>query len=185
MKPDQLVAVAQIAGAFGVRGEVRVRSFTEDPEACFSYGPLMDAAGNAVLTPLSVRPLKDVFGVTAKERRTREDWEALKGTMLHVPRAAMPAPQDEDEIYVVDLIGCTAFHLDGRRLGDVKDVQNFGAGDLLEIQPPDGPSFLLPFTRAIAPQIDLGARRVWIDAGDDFLPEPLQRQASDGGTKLK
>ncbi len=180
-KPEDLIVVAQIAGAFGVKGEVRVRSFTEDPEACFSYGPLLDEAGEVVLTPVRHRPLKDVFGVVAKQALEREAWEALKGTNLHVPRAALPAPED-DEFYVVDLLGCEVVHADGRRLGVVRNVPDFGAGSLLEITPEQGPSFYLPFGGEDAPEVDLAARRIIVGVADELLPDALQRQPSDGGT---
>lgn len=178
--PSRLIVVGQIAGAFGVRGEAKVRSYTEDPDACFDYGPLLDADGKVLLTPVSVRPLKDVYGVVTEETRTREEWEDLKGTFLHVPRGAMPEPDDEDEVYVVDLIGCTIVHADGRQLGVVRDVRDFGAGDLLEVQPPEGPVYFLPFTRDAVPDVNLSARILTAAAGDDLLPESLHRQSAEG-----
>jgi 16S rRNA processing protein RimM len=181
----KLVAVAQIAGAFGVKGEAKVRSFTEDPEACFTYGPLMDADGAVLLTPTRHRPLGDLFGVTAKEARQREEWEALKGTLLHVPREALPAPET-GELYVSDLIGMDVVHADGRRLGTVTGAHNFGAGDLIEIKPETGGTFLLPFTEEDFPEIDTDARRLVANPVEGLLPEglqrPDQRQESDDGT---
>ena len=179
--PDELVVVGQIAGAFGVKGEVRVRSFTEDPESCLAYGPLLNEAGEVILTPVSHRPLKDVFGVTAKEPLEREGWEALKGTNLHVRRSALPAP-DEDEFYIIDMIGCDVVHTDGRALGTLKNVPDFGAGSLLEVKPVSGPSFYLPFDADNTPGVDLSARRITVAVEDELLPDALQRQASDGGT---
>lgn len=178
---EDLIVVAQIAGAFGVKGEVRVRSFTEDPEACFEYGPLMDEAGKVILTPRRHRPLKDVFGVVAEEQLQREEWEALKGTDLYVPRDVLPAP-DEDEFYIVDLIGCSVVHEDGRELGVVRNVPDFGAGSLLEITPSTGAGFYLPFDAESAPGVDLDARRITVAPDEALLPEALQRQPSDGGT---
>ncbi len=179
--PDELVVVAQIAGAFGVKGEVRVRPFTDDPEACLSYGPLMNDKGEVVLTPVRYRPLKDLFGVTAKEALQREEWEALKGTNLHVRRASLPEPED-NEYYVIDLIGCEVVHADGRQLGLVRNVPDFGAGSLLEITPATGPSFYLPFDAENAPGVDLKARRITVAPDEELLPEALQRQSSDGRT---
>src|SRR5689334_13450239 len=184
MTPTQrsrLIVVGQIAGAFGVKGEARVKSFTDDPEACFSYGPLMDKDGAVVLTPVKHRPLNDGFGVTAKENRQREEWEALKGTLLHVPREAMPEA-NEDELYVADLIGLEVVHADGRKLGRVTAAQNFGAGDLIEIVPPKGPSFLLPFTDENFTEVDVAGGRLVASPDEGLLPDALQRQASDGGT---
>jgi 16S rRNA processing protein RimM len=177
-RPLNLIAVAQIAGAFGVKGEAKIRSFTEDPEACFSYGPLLDADGAVILTPLRHRPLGDVFGVIAKEQRQREEWEAMRGTLLHAARDAMPAA-DENEIYVADLIGMAVVHADGRVLGKVKASHNFGAGDLIDIEPPTGPSFLLPFTEEVFPEIDVDARRLVAAPDEEFLPETLQLPKPD------
>jgi 16S rRNA processing protein RimM len=177
----RLIVVGQIAGAFGVKGEARVRSFTDDPEACFTYGPLVDAQGAVVLTPVRHRPLNEGFAVLAKEQRQREEWEALKGALLHVPREAMP-DADDNEVYVADLIGAEIRHVDGRALGIVKAVPNFGAGDLIEVQPANGASFLLPFTEDNFPGIDMDARVLRADPDEALLPESLQRQASDGRT---
>lgn len=170
MSKDKLIVVGQIAGAFGVKGEVRVRSFTDDPEAIFEYGPLLDAAGNVVLTPVRHRSLNDLFSVTAKERNQREAWEAMRGTLLHTSRAALPEA-DEGEVYVADLIGARVVHVDGRELGVVKTVQNFGAGELLEITPPTGATYLLPFTEENFPGIDMDARMLTAEPDDALLPE--------------
>ncbi len=178
-----LIVVAQITGAFGVKGEARVRSFTDDPAACFSYGPLLDADGKVVLTPLKHRPLNEGFGVTAKEQRQREEWEAMRGTLLHAARETMPEADAEDgEVYVADLIGMAVIHVDGRALGQVKAAHDFGAGDLIEVEPATGPSFLLPFTEDVFPEIDMEARKLRADPDEGYLPDSLQRQDSDGRT---
>lgn len=172
--PPKLVAVAQIAGAFGVKGEAKVRSFTDDPEACFSYGPLLDAEGHVLLTPVRHRPLGDLFGVMAREMRQREEWEAMKGTLLHAMRDALPAAE-EGELYISDLIGMEVVHVDGRKLGKVAGAHNFGAGDLIEIKPDTGDTFLVPFTETDFPEIDTKARRLTADPAEEFLPESLQK----------
>jgi 16S rRNA processing protein RimM len=172
----RLLVVAQLVGAFGVKGEAKVRSFTEDPEACFSYGPLLDAEGTAILTPKKVRSLGDAFGVITEEKRQREEWEALKGMMLYASREALPETA-EDEIYVADLVGMDVVHTDGRALGKVKAAHNFGAGDLIEVAPPAGASFLLPFTEDVFPTIDAAARRLVAAPDEELLPERLQRQS--------
>lgn len=177
MTDKRLIVVGKLAGAFGVKGEARVLSFTTEPEDCFSYGPLLDADGAVVLTPESARSLNDGFGVTTKERHQREHWEALRGTLLHVARDAMPAIE-ENEFYVADLIGMDVVHTDGRALGKVKAVQNFGAGELIEIAPPAGQAFLLPFTQDNFPEIDIAGRRLRAAPDEEFLPEDLQRPAS-------
>ena len=178
-QPDSkhLIVVGRIAGAFGVKGEARVLSFTDDPEAAFDFGPLVDAQGAVVLTPVRVRPLNEGFGVLTKEPRQREEWEAMKGTLLHVPRDAMPALEDADEVYVADLVGCRVVHADGRALGEVKGVHNFGAGDLLEVQPETGAAFMLPFTRADIPLIDMTGRILTADPDEALLPEAMQKPA--------
>ena len=177
----KFIVVGQIAGAFGVKGEARVRSFTDDPEACFSYGPLLDAKGEVLMTPVKARPLNEGFGVATREKRQREEWEALKGELLHVPREAMPAAE-EGEVYVADLIGLSVVHHDGRVLGKVKSVQNFGAGELIEIQPASGQAFLLPFTKDVFPEIDPALGALKASPEEELLPDSLQRHASDGGT---
>jgi 16S rRNA processing protein RimM len=168
----KLIAVAQITGAFGVKGEARVRSFTEDPEACFGYGPLLDERGEVVLTPVKHRALNEGFGVTTREQRQREDWEAMRGTLLHAAREAMPETDEEEgEVYVADLIGMSVVHVDGRVLGQVKAAHDFGAGDLIEVQPAVGASFLLPFTEEVFPEIDMEARVLRADPDESYLPD--------------
>lgn len=152
---DRVILVGRVAGAFGVRGEVRVISHTADPAAILSYGPLRAKDGAVALTPLSGRV--DAKGVVlrAPEIATREAAEALKGLDLHVPRAALP-PAEEDEYYLADLIGLQARSPAGEILGRVKSVNDFGAGDLLEIEPAaGGPTWWTPFTRESVPEVDL------------------------------
>jgi 16S rRNA processing protein RimM len=179
MSAEDRVIVAQIAGAFGVRGEVKIRPFTEDPEACLGYGPLRGPQGTVLLTPRDWRPQGDVWVVKATETRTREDWEALKGTDLWVPRTALPPPDDEDEVYVRDLIGCEVVWPDGQVLGRVTKVQDFGAGDVVEVSLAGQTRRVwLPLTRACFPRLDISARRVVADPHPDYLavgakpPEP-------------
>lgn len=169
---DSLVLVAAIAGAFGVRGEVKLRVFTQAPDGAVSYGPLYDKAGRLVLTPKSWRPIKDGLAVTAPEIKDREAAEALRNTALHVPRALLP-PTDEDEFYHVDLIGCAVEALDGAPLGKVIAVPNFGAGDLLEVRGPTGATAFYPFTKSAAPIVDIAARRIVVD------PPPLADDAPE------
>lgn len=159
MPERELVLVGAIAGAFGVRGEVRVRSFTAAPEGVMSYGPLYDAQGKVVLTPRRWRPIKDGLAVTAPEIATREAAEALRNTPLHIPRSVLP-PADEDEFYHVDLIGCRVEALDGAPLGEVVAVHDFGAGDVLELRDGAGRRRYLDFTRAEVPVVDIAGRRL-------------------------
>ena len=167
-----LVRVGVIEGAFGVKGEARVRSFTDPPENLFAYAPLRDANGAVVLSPAKWRKLGDAFAVTAPEIASREDAIAKRGAELYAPRAAFAAPA-EGEIYVVDLIGCRVEDVNGAALGAVIAVHDFGAGDILEIKPPQGASFFLEFTKANVPTIDLAGRRLIAD------PPPADESSGD------
>ena len=161
-KSEALVVVARLKGAFGVDGEVRLTPFTETPEGCVAYGPLLDERGEVVLSVSSHRPVKDGLAVRAPEVATREEAEALKGVMLHVPRAALPEP-DEDEFYYEDLLGLEVKTTDGRRVGRVVAVHEFGAGEMLEIRPKEGKSFYHPFTKEAVPKVDVKAGRVVVE----------------------
>jgi 16S rRNA processing protein RimM len=156
--PKDLVLVGAIAGAFGVRGEVRVRSFTAAPEGVVSYGPLYDADGRLVMTPKRWREINDGLAVSAPEIKDRDAAEALKSTALHVPRSVLP-PVEEDEFYHIDLIGCRVETLAGEALGEIIAVQDFGAGDLLEVRA-GGKTLYFSFTKEVVPHVDIAARRV-------------------------
>jgi 16S rRNA processing protein RimM len=149
---ERLILVGRVAGAFGVKGEVRITAYTDDPAALVRYRELVREDGTPGLSLTAGRPHKGALVGRAKEIATREDAEALRGLQLYVPRSALPAP-DEDEFYLADLIGLRAVSPDGAELGHVKSVQNFGAGDLLEIAPPSGPTWWLPFTRDAVPEV--------------------------------
>jgi len=161
MSELDLICVAAIAGAFGVKGEVKLKSFTDVAENCVSYGPLLSDSGKIILSPSSHRLVKDAVAIKCPEVTTREQAEALKSTKLYVPRENFPAP-DEDEFYASDLVGLEVKTTDGKRMGKIIGVQNFGAGDLLEIKPKDSASFFHPFTLAAVPKVDIGAGRVVI-----------------------
>ncbi len=169
LPPDHLILVGAVTGAFGVRGEVKVKSFTAAQEDVCNYGPLCDERGAVVLTPKTFRPLKDAVAVIAKEVTTREQAEAMRGTALYVPRAALPAPE-EDEFYAADLVGCAVESVSGAPLGEVQAVTDYGAGDMLEIAL-NGAVWRLPFTQENTPQIDLKARRIIADPPEGLLPE--------------
>ncbi len=159
-KPD-LVVIGAIAGAHGVRGDAKVKPFG-DPASLTAYGPFLDADGEVLLTPAGSKPGPNGLSIVwFKERRSREEMQALKGTLLHAPRAAFPAP-DADEFYHADLIGLEVRDLEGRALGRVKAVQDFGAGDLLEVTGEEGALFI-PFTKAAVPHVDLKAGLITAD----------------------
>jgi 16S rRNA processing protein RimM len=171
MPRADLVLLGEIVGAFGVKGEVRVKAFTAAPDGVCAYGPLLDAAGKVALTPQSWRPVKHGLAVIAREIRTREEAEALRGVRLFVPRARLPPPAP-DEFYQVDLIGCRVQDEAGKPLGEVVAVHDFGAGEMLELARPHAPPLYLPFTKDAAPLVDISARRITAR-----LPEPDKEQS--------
>ena len=154
-----LIRVGRVAGAFGVRGEVKVTAYTEEPKTLIAFRDLLREDGSPGLTLLSGRAHKDAVIGKAKDINTKEEADAMRGLVLYVPRDRLPEP-DEDEFYLTDLIGLAAITPDGEPLGKVKTVRDFGAGDVLEIQPPAGPSWWVAFTRETAPQIRLVAGEI-------------------------
>ncbi|MFJ5368632.1 ribosome maturation factor RimM [Bosea sp. CER48] len=153
------VLLGIVGAPHGVRGEVRIKTFTGDPLGIAGYGPLSDGKGRS-FEITEIRPAKEVVVARLKGVTTREAAEALNGTELFVDRDKLSANEDEDEFLQADLIGCSVVTADGVVLGTVTTVENYGAGDLLDIETPDGRSVLMPFTKAFAPRIDIGARRI-------------------------
>ena len=165
------VCVARIGAAHGVRGAVRLWTFTEDPLAVRDYGPLMTKDGSRQFEVTHVREAKDHLVATLKGVATRDDAERLNGIELYVPRDRLPETND-GEYYHADLIGLAAVTTAEQPLGKVIAIHNFGAGDIIEIAPPQGATMLLPFTNAVVPSVDLAGGRVVIDLpqeidGDD------------------
>lgn len=154
------VLIAVFGAPHGVRGELRLKSFTADPADFDAYGPLKDARGRA-FEIAAKRPVKgDLFVVRVKGVDDRTAAEALTNVELFAPRAALP-PAEEGEFYHVDLIGLVAVDEAGAEIGKVVDVLNFGAGDILEIAPAGGgETALVPFRDEFVPTVDLEARRV-------------------------
>ena len=157
---DNLILVARVAGAFGVKGEVRLTAFTADPMTLLDYRDLRRENGTPGLTLTTARPTKGGIVGRVEEVQTREQAEALRGLRLYIPRERLPAPDDEDEYYLVDLIGLSVVTPEGEALGVVRSVHDFGAGDLLEIQPPTGASWWLPFTREAVPEVRIAERTI-------------------------
>lgn len=160
----RLVLLGVFGAAQGVRGEVRVKSYTEDPKGIGAYGALTDKAGARAFVFESLRPLKDDMLVArVKGVSTRERAEALTGVEIFARRNQLPPP-DVDEFYYDDLIGLAAVTRAGSALGRVVALSNFGAGDILEIAPEaGGETLLLPFTRAVAVEIDFAGGRIVIE----------------------
>jgi 16S rRNA processing protein RimM len=156
------VLVGRFGAAQGVRGEIRIKSYTADPSSVGAYGPLSDESGARTFVIERMRPLKDDMLVAkVKGVDTRDAAQALTGEALFVAREKLPPP-DEDEFYIADLIGLAAVTPDGEKIGVVKNVVNYGAGDILEIAPLAGDAFFAPFTKEIAPSIDFANGRIVI-----------------------
>jgi len=156
---SNLILVGRVAGAFGVKGDVRITSYTAEPQALLAYRHLKREDGSPGLTLTGGRPAKGGLVARAEEVATREQAEALRGLRLYIPREVLPEPE-EDEFYVTDLIGLAVETAEGEALGKVKDVRDFGAGDILEVQPPAGASWYLPFTREAVPDVRLAEGKV-------------------------
>src|SRR6186997_1189661 len=168
------ICVARIGAAHGVRGAVKLWTFTEDPLAVKHYGPLTTKDGARQFEVTQVREAKDHLVATIKGVDTREDAERLNGIELYIAREKLPDTGD-DEYYHADLIGLAAVTTSEEPLGRVAAIHNFGAGDIIEIAPPHGPTLLLPFTNAVVPTVDLANGRVVIELpqeieGDDDTP---------------
>ena len=155
------ICVARIGAAHGVRGAVKLWTFTEDPLAVKDYGPLTTRDGARQFEVMHVRAAKDHLVATFKGVASREDAERLNGIELYVAREKLPET-DDDEYYHADLIGLAAVNAANEPLGRVVAIHNFGAGDIIEIAPPHGPTMLLPFTNAVVPTVDLKGGRVVI-----------------------
>ena len=171
------ICIARIGAAHGVRGAVKLWTFTEDPLAVLQYGALATKDGARSFEVANAREAKGHLVATLKGIATREDAERLNGIELYVAREKLPAT-DDDEYYHADLIGLTAVNAANEPLGRVIAIHNFGAGDIIEIAPPHGATMLLPFTNAVVPSVDLAAGRVVIE-----LPAEIEGDTpEDSGT---
>lgn len=160
---EDRVCVGAIAGAFGVSGEVRLKSFCADPLALGDYGALSDETGARRFTVQIDRAVDKGLIGRLSGVRSKEDADALKGTRLYAERAALPQLPD-DEYYYSDLIGLAVVDPGGGTLGTVKAVLNHGATDILEVKlPGSSETVLLPFTQEAVPTVDLGAQRIVAD----------------------
>jgi 16S rRNA processing protein RimM len=163
------ICVARIGAAHGVRGAVKLWTFTEDPLAVQGYGPLMTKDGARQFEIATAREAKDHLVATFKGIATRNDAEKLNGIELYIAREKLPAT-DDDEYYHADLIGLAAVNAANEPLGRVIGIHNFGAGDIIEIAPAKGgPTMLLPFTNAVVPTVDVAGGRVVIE-----LPQEIE-----------
>jgi 16S rRNA processing protein RimM len=164
------ICIARIGAAHGVRGAVKLWTFTEDPFAVKRYGPLSTKDGARQFEVTDAREAKGHLVATLKGVTTRDEAERLNGVELYIAREKLPATR-EDEYYHTDLIGLAAVTTADRPLGRVIAIYNFGAGDIMEIAPPQGATMLLPFTNAVVPTVDLKAGRVMIELPDEIEGE--------------
>ena len=167
------MCVGAVAGAHGVRGAVKIKSFTAVPEDVASYGSLEDESGERRFTLRLTGSRKGVLIGHLSGITDRNQAEAARGLRLYLSRAALP-PTDEDEYYHADLIGLDAVLADGTPLGPVRAVQDFGAGDTLEIVRNEGPPLMIPFTRTVVPSVDLDAGRLVVDPPHGLIEEPAR-----------
>ena len=156
------VCLGQFGAAHGLRGEVRLYSFTADPPAIAGYGPLESEDGR-VFEIEAIRPAKDHFVARISGVADRNAAELLKNVKLYVPRERLPEPDEPDEFYHADLIGLSVVDREGQKLGTVVAVHNFGAGDLIEMNPEaGGKTELLPFDEFHVPVVDIAAGKLVI-----------------------
>ena len=159
---DNLICMAEIVGAQGIKGLVKLKVFGDDPLKLTGYGPL-SAPDGKTYTLNSVTPHGSIWIAEVKGVTDRTVAEKLRGTRLHMDRALLPKIKKENTFYHADLIGLAEKYPDGKPMGKVITVANFGAGDLLEIKPIKGSSFYVPFTNAIVPEVNMTEKTVTIN----------------------
>ncbi len=160
------VCVGAIVGAHGVRGAVRLKSFTEVPAHIGAYGPLESEDGKRRFAPKVTGEAKGLVIAKLDGVNDRDAADALRGTRLYVPRDRLP-DTDEDEFLYADLVGLNAETPDGRPLGTVRGVADFGAGDVLDIMGADGKAMMVPFTKRVVPIVDVAGKRLVVDPPDE------------------
>jgi 16S rRNA processing protein RimM len=167
-----LIQVGVIAGAYGVRGEIRVKSYCAVPEDIETYSPLWSEKRDRQFTLAILRPIKNGFAARITDVANKEEADALRGTALYALRDQLPSLPD-DEFYHTDLMGLEVYDTGGALLGKVKTVQNHGADDLLELQlAGSSATTFLPFTKSAVPTVDLSAGRLVADPPEGILPDP-------------
>ena len=176
---DEPILVGRIGAAHGIKGEVRLKSFTDPLDAIADYGPLSLPDGKT-LTIERLRPQGDMLVVKFREIGDRTAAERLTNRELSIPRSALPETEDEETFYHADLIGLEAVDETGKSFGRIVAVPDFGAGDLLEIRADGGRSFLLPFTMAFVPVVDMAGGRVVIAPPEGFFREEKPEAGEDG-----
>ncbi|WP_068084408.1 ribosome maturation factor RimM [Polycladidibacter stylochi] len=173
------ILLAQIGAAHGIKGEVRVKPFGDDPLSFCDYGKLETEDGSRKFKIKRARIQKTVVVTKFEGVNTRNEAEALNGVKLYIPRDRLPEIEDSDEFYHSDLIGLKAIDADGIEIGTVLALPNFGAGDLIEISPKSGAPLLLPFTKEVVPNVDLEAGLVHIVMPEGMLEEGEREPDAD------
>jgi 16S rRNA processing protein RimM len=174
---QQRICVGKIGAPHGVRGDVKLWSFTSDPLALADYGPLQTADGRHTFEIETLRPQSDFLVARFKGVADRTAAEKLRNTELYVSRDRLPPIEANDEFYCTDLIGLAAVDRDGKPLGDIVAVQNFGAGDLLELRLAGArDTVFVAFTEINVPEIDIANRRVVI-----ALPAEIEAEGESEG----
>ena len=164
------ICLGVVTAPHGVRGAVRIKSFTEEPEDVARYGPLTDETGVRRFELRLIGAAKGVVVARLSGIVDRNQAEALRGLRLYLPRSALPQTEDE-EYYHADLIGLEAVLGDGTPVGQVRAIHDFGAGDTLELARPGAPPVMVPFTRAVVPSVELAAGRLVLDPPPGLLDE--------------
>ncbi|MFD0985950.1 ribosome maturation factor RimM [Methyloligella solikamskensis] len=177
-KADDRLLLGEIGAAHGLKGELRLRSYTENPAAIADYGKLQTEAGDRTFKIAHLR--EGPKGLIAKFKGVngRNEAEALTGTKLYVDRDRLPE-SEPDEWYYADLVGLTAIDGEGAELGVVTAVHNFGASDIIELQPESGQTILVPFTEEAVPNVDIEAGRLTIHLPEGLIDEPGEDEPAE------
>lgn len=170
MSENSRILLGVITGVHGIQGEVRLKSFTADPEAIAGYGPL-DASNGQTLTIRSLKPHKDFYRARIDGVTDRNTAETLRGVELFIPRDRLPEPE-EDEVYHADLVGLAVLDTSGNQVGKVENILDFGAGELLELKlNGKNATVLIPFNIETAPDIDLDAGTLTISPPEGLFED--------------
>jgi len=183
---QDLLCVGVITGPHGVRGQVRIKGFTENPKDIAAYGALSDQTGTKIFKiKVTGTAAKGALIASLSGIDNRNKAEEIKGQKLYVPRSALPEPDDE-EYYHADLLGLAVHTVDGLELGVVRTIYDFGAGDVIEVENSERKVVVVPFTKAAVPVVDLAAGRLIVDPPEGLLDEPDPgEQAKEGIKQVK
>jgi len=172
---DNKICIGSFHAPHGVRGQIRLASYTADPLAIFSYSPLTDEKGERTFVLKKHGETKKGFIVSVKEIENRNDAEILQGTDIYINRDQLPEVQEDDgEFYYADLHGLKVVDQNNIVIGEVYDIHNFGAGDILEVMPPKGKSFMMPFKDEFISEMDIKARFIKVIVPDGWLEQEKQ-----------